>query len=497
MNCGAFLFSQNITFSRKFDALKKNVPISIINKQAHYFHVLRYNKLGHDMTIERRAKPSAEIIAFTPLKLDSVNAGWFDYEELDYLFFEHKYKLYFIFEKVLNSKKTIYLKVIDTIGKSSGFIELASLERDNAFQDFSFGFKKVANNNVLIIASRTGYNNLRRQVMMLFDIEKRKMKWIKKLPPENAENEFIIDYDVNMENDLIYLHSKNTVIGYETIDKDHVRYEKPLLRLDSLFLVRWGDTLRFPIKRTVASRALSVIKKAFIFPDKRRVLISLQGLKEDSAKGSMREVFLNVNMSIDSNNAAFTTTEFDSLIQRQLTFYDGTYKESFHKTHTLFANHLSKNFLNTFSERVEGNYYKELLFRRTDINTGQVVLQKLIPRKLVFFKNRIRFKNVNEIMLSNSDDEYRIVTLEMPDNFEANPENFVYDKFKKETNLWRSNIVMYIIKDGKLKKELIFRNAGFDLVPLKYDGGDNGKDMVFYVTSGSYEKFIVWKPALQ
>jgi hypothetical protein len=132
INYCSFLISQNAIYSRKFDALKKNLPLAIINNNPNYFYVLRFNKLAHDITIERRAKPSGEIIAFTPLKLDSVNASWFDYEQLDHLFFEHNYKTYFIFEKVLNTKKSLYLKITDTTGKSTGFIELASLYRDNA-----------------------------------------------------------------------------------------------------------------------------------------------------------------------------------------------------------------------------------------------------------------------------------------------------------------------------------------------------------------------------
>src|SRR5437879_764434 len=119
VNYCALLISQTLHFSRQFDALKKNIPLSILNNHANYFHVLRYNRPGHDITIERRAKPSAEILAFTPLKLDSMNASWFNYEELNHIFFESGSHIYFLFEKELNFKKTLYLKIIDTLGRST------------------------------------------------------------------------------------------------------------------------------------------------------------------------------------------------------------------------------------------------------------------------------------------------------------------------------------------------------------------------------------------
>src|SRR4051812_2137249 len=127
INYCAFLFSQNLTYTRDFDTKRRSVPLQIINNHPDYFHLLRYNKLAHDLTIERRAKPSGEVETFTALRLDSVNADWFDYEKLDYLFIEHNKQTYFVFEKTLNTKKAIYLKTVDSLGRSSGFKEIAVL----------------------------------------------------------------------------------------------------------------------------------------------------------------------------------------------------------------------------------------------------------------------------------------------------------------------------------------------------------------------------------
>src|SRR4051812_4590413 len=109
MSYCVFLFPQNLVFSERFETTKKNSAIELINANPHYFYLLRYNKEAHDFTLERRSKPSAKVLNFTRLKLDSVNASWFDYSKLDYILFEQEQKLYFIFEKELNSKKEIFL----------------------------------------------------------------------------------------------------------------------------------------------------------------------------------------------------------------------------------------------------------------------------------------------------------------------------------------------------------------------------------------------------
>lgn len=82
----AFLFSQTTTYSREFDANSKHIPLKILNCNSNYFIVLRYNKTIHDFIVEKRKKSNFEIASICPLKLDSVNANWFDYEKMDYLF---------------------------------------------------------------------------------------------------------------------------------------------------------------------------------------------------------------------------------------------------------------------------------------------------------------------------------------------------------------------------------------------------------------------------
>jgi hypothetical protein len=53
--------------------------------------------------------------------------------------------------------------------------------------------------------------------------------------------------------------------------------------------------------------------------------------------------------------------------------------------------------------------------------------------------------------------------------------------------------VMYTIsKSDPVKKDLVYTNSEFDLVPLKYHSNYED-DMVFYLNSGRYEKFAFLK----
>ena len=70
------VFSQELQFSRYYAGGGKRVPLQIVNTHSDYFFVLRYNREIHDFIIEKRGKPSAELIRIYPLQLDSVNAHW-------------------------------------------------------------------------------------------------------------------------------------------------------------------------------------------------------------------------------------------------------------------------------------------------------------------------------------------------------------------------------------------------------------------------------------
>ena len=452
--------------------------------------MLRLNNAVHDITIERRAKPSAEIIAFTPLKLDSVNAGWFDYENLDHLFFEQDHKAYFLFEKTLNTKKVIYLKIIDTTGKSSGFIEITSLEKDNASFDYEFNYKRSANNNILIIASKYGINGITRKVAMLFDIRQKKIIWTKKLPLELSATELSGAFESNGNNDLFFTRTKSVITAYESFFRDNIRYTVPVVRLDSLFIVKWENAAEAPVKESINLDGITSLRSAFILPKETTVLLSLQGLKETNNGDSVDAIIRNVKLTAGNLSQIFSSTNYyAAAIKEQLTFYDNPRNEFYLKEHRLFRNYEAGAYLYSVSERTEGYYYKELLFWKCDLNTGTVTEQKIIPRKIFFFKNRTRFKSIGNVMGTLFKDSLKIIVLENPSNFRKNPDVYDYRDFKKETRLWNSNIVAYCLKnDGHLEKKLLFRNGDFDLVPLRYEARDQ-KDIIVYLNNNKYEKF--------
>ena len=488
VNCCAFLFSQDFHFSRNFEARKKNIPLQIINNHTSYFHLLRLNKVVHDITIERRAKPSGEIIAFTPLKLDSVNAAWFDYQNLDYFVFEADYKLYFVFEKVLNTKRTVYLKIIDTTGKSSGFIELASLESDKNTQDFYFTCSQTSNNNILVVATKTALNGIIRRVALLFSIQKRELIWTKRLPLENDIEISSWNFYGDAKNDLLYLQSRHSIIGTETFHG----ITRPTVQLDSLVFWRWKSGSSTPTAKHLAISEMDYLQQGTIIPDSDFVFISVLGLQEDTLSGEKKEVITNIKLDENSDSEIYNTSTFyDSIVKKQLTFYDGPQKESYRKQHHILESNINNSSVYSLFGRTELNYYKELLFRKTDLSSGEVVAQKIIPRKILFFAGRTRFKSIIEPMVFFLGDSLKIVLLENPSNLKRSPENYKYKTFKKVSDVAGASIVAYSINQrGVFDKKEIYRNSDFDLVPVKYLSNKQ-KDMVFYLTNSKYEKFAI------
>jgi antitoxin component YwqK of YwqJK toxin-antitoxin module len=84
-----------------------------------------------------------------------------------------------------------------------------------------------------------------------------------------------------------------------------------------------------------------------------------------------------------------------------------------------------------------------------------------------------------------------VLVLESPLNFSNEPNAFNYHRFKKETNLWKANIVMYVLnEDGTLEKKIMYRNNNYDAVPMDYQSNGQ-KDFVLYLNNGKSEKFAI------
>ncbi len=491
--CSSF-FSQPV-YSRDFEARKKNVPLAIINNHSNYFFLLRYNKAAHDITIERRAKPSAEIVSFTPLKLDSINADWFNYENLDYLFFEYNYHTYFLFEKVLNSKKSIYLKITDTLGKASGFIELAALEKEKGVTEIDFEYKRTYNNNILIVASQTYGTFLIKKTVLIFDVEKRKVVLTKKLPIENAATGYSTAFEANATNDLFFVLAKAHIVSYKRKNINHEQVQVPVFFYDSLIVVSFLNKAAFPVRNKMFLDGFTGVNSIRLIPSKETVstLVHFSSLKPG---GEICTYFLNEKFNNDLTNTSRPyIIPLDSSIKENLTFYDGTdYKSAAYKEYRLLTNLNTATTEYVLTERVEDYYYKELLVLQNDPKTGQVLHQNIIPRKIYSFKGRTRFKNIGKAMPFIFKDKLHVVVLESPANFKKETDKFNYHRFKKETNLWHSNLVMYTIdNNGVMDKKLLYHNANFDAVPLPYQA-ENATDIVLYLNNTKVEKFVILRP---
>ncbi|MEO6303427.1 MAG: hypothetical protein ABIP51_09645 [Bacteroidia bacterium] len=488
-----FSFFSQATYSRNFEAHRKNVPLAIINNHPGYFFLMRYNKAAHDITIERRAKPSAEIISFTPLKLDSVNANWFDYEKLDYLVYEYDYHIYFLFEKYLNSKKTIYLKIVDTLGKASGFIELASIEKEKGVTDINFEFKKTPNKNILIVGSQTYGNFAVKKLALLFDVQKRKVTWAKKLPVENDNTGFSIAFESNESADLFYVLTKAHIASYKRKYMNHAQMMVPVLFFDSLTLVSYLNGASTLLKTPLAINNLSGLNSIRLSPSQKDISVVAHFSKQDN--NGISTYFLNQKFNTDLSQEVYSTiTPLDDTIKESLTFYDGTdYKEANEKEYRHFVKFDQDNFEYQLSERVEEYYFKELLVWKSDISTGKLIYQKIIPRKIYSFQGRTRFKNIAKALPFMYNNKLHVLVLESTQNLKKDPNNFNYHRFKKETNLWRSNLMLYKLNnDGLLEKKLIFQDGNFDAVPMNYQSDDQ-QDLILYLNGSKFEKFATLK----
>ena len=484
--------SQELHFTRTFPTLKKNVPLAILNNHGRYFHLLRYNKTGHDFTLERRSKPSADILTFTPLRLDSINASWFDLEELDYLLFENNSRVYLVFEKELNSRKTIYIKSVDTNGRASPFIELASMEGDNNTAEYHFSFSKTENANLLIIASRITYSGLQKKVALLYDPASSSFLWTRKLPMESAATDFSDNFVCTRANELCYMLTKNTITGFDTYYGYNGQYSQPILLLDSLILVKCQSDSSKVLRKTIRLKEVSTIKGLSLVAAGNSVLLQLRGVDHDSIRHRIDELVVNYMVDSTFTNTYRMPNKFDTTLTHALSFYDGQGEKAFWtKTHDPMRFIVTGSQLHSFFERTDGYFKKELLYFRTDLTTGKIVRQCVIPRKIMFFGHRNRFKSAPLPVFTKVNNQPALIILENPGNVARSPEPFIYDKFSQERNLWNSNMMLYSFdKNAKLTKRLLYHNKEFDLVPLIYSSRTND-DIVLYFNADQFEKFAI------
>lgn len=383
--------------------------------------------------------------------------------------------------------------MIDSSGKASGFIELASLDKDKQCLNFGFTYKKTVNNNILLIGYRTDLQGINRKTAVLYSTKKREVIWFKRLAPENTSTVNSHDFDCDAENNLIYLQNVYQILGYETYYTSNGSYTLPQLQLDSLTFHSISSAGNEHDFMKLNLQELSSIKNSNAFVSNERIVLSVQGLIEDTVKGVTEELIINFIKKGKAQDFIKKVNTYNAQLKKQLTFYDGPTKQYYQKNYELKENYSGDQSLYTHFERSEENYYKELVLRKTDLRTGELMYQKVIPRKILFYRNQNRYRSIASVMPSLFGDTLRLVLLENPSNFRRDPNEFNYHDLRKETNLYGSNLVAYRVdSEGKLLKELVFHNDDFDLVPLKYQS--NQPEMVFYLNNGKFEKFLIWKP---
>lgn len=489
--CFNAFFSQELSFSQRFDGAKKNQPQAILNHHEGYFHVLRYNTQAHDFIIEKRAKPSAVLMAFTPLRLDEVNASWFDYRNLDYLFFEHKGRLFFVFEKVVNTRKVLYMKVIDSLARASGFTEIAAMEADRNAADFNFEFKTTHDNKLLIVSSVTYPHHISKKIQ-LYDVESGQSLWIRRLPLENSSSGFSSAYVCHNE-DLYYARVKRKIVSYERRYVNHQQTSVPVFSYEEVNLEVYPglkDAIPFHVPLLANLNSFSGLQ---ILPDSTGVGVQAWYSLSISDSTESKVYLYNSRWSSDlQHNFSQATTHLDTALEKRLTFFDGgDYDQPAHKDYQLMAPVMAGTQLWTVAGRSDDSYYKELVAWTTDPKSGMAIQQTIIPRKLFGFMRRLRFRYAADAITFAYKGRPCFVLAEAPGNLSRNAADFNYHRFRSENNLWRANVVMYCINDqGVAEKKLLHRNEAYDLFPLPYlSSGVN--DHVFYLSSGRYEKFAI------
>jgi hypothetical protein len=488
---GFFLQAQELIYSRVFPTVSKNLPILIQNSPHAYFYVLRYNRKAHDLTLERRAKRGAEIINFTPLKLDSVNSDIYNYSNLEYRLFEHNHFTYFVFEKNLNNKKTIYFKRIDSLGKASGFTEICRMEREATWLDFKFELAGVFDGKLLIIATQKFFNQSTKKTVMVYDPERKRQIWSKNLPLENTLTGYSKGFCLSTELDLFYVMVKAQIVSYKRKYIKHTQVMAPVMFYDSLHLYKLPAANQ-NLQRKFLLGNLNALHSLQLRCDSGsiRVLAQVSGKHSDSTQQLMLYGF-QCNKTFSGKEVANTSPLRSDLTSR-LTYYDGTdFEQAAEKEFEFLSEHSDKEFTYHLTERKEGDVYKELLLWKIQNSGIQVVGQYLIPRRMLSSETWSRYTNIGQAGIASSENKYRLFMAEAQANVESDPNSIRYYRLKKKSSLSNCYLTLYSPEaNAKLSKQKLHYNTTFDFIPIPYRSSQTA-DAVFYFTNGKQEKFAI------
>lgn len=471
----------SLTFSKKYETDKNNIPLSII-RSTDCFFVLRYNKSVHDFTVEKRALSDGHLIHFTLLKLDDVCAHWFDYEKLDYLLIEKDDKLFFVFEKVLNDQKVIYQKTIDSTGHSGKFVTLCTLENDKKFQDIHFTFKTTGDSKLLVVGSQVYLNGVVSKSAALFDLLTDAPIWIKRLTNEDYSSASGA-FETDANNDLWYLRKKHLAFKDSASNKSYLR--------DTLLLYHIPSAQKEAVAVALQNPKHLNFHDAIIMPYRSGILFFSSLYKGHNSTSSELSNGYFYSEYLTNDVPLYSTLEpYNEETKKKLTFYDGTdYNDPGYKHFVITDNFIDDGYLICVLERKDPNYYKDILAVKLDIRTGKILWQHVLPRKIFYFASRTLYKNLGCYSASYSRKTLNIFFLDHPKNVKRNLATTNYANSKGLLDPEGSAISKIKITDDAITKDLFYFNQDFSMLPLKNTPVKKNNRLVFYLCNGPWEKF--------
>ncbi|HQQ92918.1 MAG TPA: hypothetical protein PLQ93_00070 [Bacteroidia bacterium] len=484
--------AQVLHYSKAFPALPRNLPLALINRHDGYFYVLRYNRLAHDLTLEKRAKPSAEILNFTALRMDSFNASWFDYRNLDMKLSEFNDKLCLVFKKEVNNKKSLYFIRVDSLGKSSAFTEMVSVERENSFTGFDIDYTMVGPDKVLIVISRTYFNQSTRKTVLLYDLLSAQKLWFRNLPTENYMTGYSNAFICDGSSGVYYVMARPQLMRYNRKYARHAQVLSPVWMIDTLKLMYSANSHELPVEIELFHQ-VNRIHGIALHTDSTSVYV--QALTSVSEEETGKPGFSIYTFACSKNLQQFyyrINTGLQSSICERLRYFDGTDSEQcWDKEFNLMGAVYNDSKARLLFERREYDEYKELLSWQCDLKSGRVLSQELVPRRLLYSEAWSRYTNIGEACFSSDQAGFRIALAEAAANLDSDPASVKFPELKKRNSLRVCNLVLFTLNPGQAPvKKLLHHNGDFDYLPVRnYSSGTN--DLVFYLNSGRQEKFAI------
>ena len=128
---------------------------------------------------------------------------------------------------------------------------------------------------------------------------------------------------------------------------------------------------------------------------------------------------------------------------------------------------------------------------KINLNNGVLLDQELIPRKIFYYKDRTRFKNLGEGIKILCKEDYKIFLLENIRNLPKEAGDFKYNKFKRAGGATSVNLVCYTLgSDGSFRKNVVELNNRFSIIPIRTQSVDKC-GLVLYLNNDAYEKFAI------